>query len=231
MKAMTYLMGVAAALSLGVGSALAQPASQPAHPGEHAKDGRGKDHVKEEAMKEGVKVGEAAPAIALKDTDGKDVSLADLSKAGKIVVVYWFNPDCPLIKKHHEANKTFVDMYAKFKDKNVAFIAVNSGKPGEQGTGKDRNAKAREQYGMTYPVVLDESGAVGHAYGAKTTPHCFVVGADGKIAYMGAIDDDPSPRNPGKTNYVAKALDELLAKKSVSTPETRPYGCGVKYGH
>lgn len=158
------------------------------------------------------------------------MSLGELSKAGKVVVVYWFNPDCPLIKKHHEANKTFVDLFTKYKDQNVAFLAVNSGKPGEQGTGQDRNAKARDQYGMAYPVVLDESGAVGRAYGARTTPHCFVVGADGKVAYMGAIDDDPSPRNPGKTNYVAKALDEVLAKKPVSTPETRPYGCSVKYG-
>jgi alkyl hydroperoxide reductase subunit AhpC len=81
---------------------------------------------------------------------------------------------------------------------------------------------------MEYPIVLDESGEIGKAYGAKNTPATFIVGADGVLAYAGAIDDDPSGK-VGKTNYVAKALDELAAGKKVTTATTTPYGCSVKY--
>jgi hypothetical protein len=82
---------------------------------------------------------------------------------------------------------------------------------------------------MTVPVLLDEDGAVGRAYGAKTTPHMFVIAPDGKIAYAGAIDDDRTTGALGKTNYVAAALAAVLAGEPVAVPETRPYGCSVKY--
>ncbi|HYF14991.1 MAG TPA: thioredoxin family protein [Phycisphaerales bacterium] len=176
----------------------------------------------------GVSVGQAAPTFTLKDTSGKEHNLSTILAGGdKVVVLEWFNPDCPVVKMHHGENTTFKDLAGKYKDKPVVFLAINSGAAGKQGAGLERNKKAIGEYGITYPVLLDESGDVGRAYGAKTTPHMFVIGKDGKVAYMGAIDDKSD--KPGKTNYVSKALDELLAGTTVSMPETKPYGCSVKY--
>lgn len=237
-KSLNGIIGGVAAIALIAGLAIAQdqkPAT-PAHgkPGvaqperPHADKDKNKDKDKEKGA--GVKVGDAAPAMTLKDTDGKEHTLADLTKAGNIVVIEWFNPDCPFIKKHHEINKTFNDLHTKYSGKKVTFLAVNSGAPGNQGAGLERNKKAKTEYAMAYPILLDESGDVGRAYGAKTTPHVFIVNTDGKVVYAGAIDDDTDAKTPGKVNYVTKALDEMLAGKPVSTSSTRPYGCGVKYG-
>jgi peroxiredoxin len=111
----------------------------------------------------------------------------------------------------------------------VVFLAINSNREGKQGSGKDRNAKAAEEFKMPYPILMDTTGETGKAYGAKTTPHCYVIDKNGVLAYEGAIDDDRSVETPGKVNYVAKAVDELLAGSSVSTTQTKPYGCSVKY--
>jgi peroxiredoxin len=172
------------------------------------------------------KVGQRAPDFTLVDTDGKEHKLS--SSSGKIIVIEWFNPDCPFVKKHHTVNPTFNDMYTKYA-KDVQFYAINSGAPGMQGAGKDRNVKAKTEFNLQYPILLDETGEVGKAYGARNTPAMYVIAADGTLAYAGAIDDDNSPETAGKTNYVTKALDELLAKKPVTTSETTPYGCSVKY--
>lgn len=182
------------------------------------------------AEKKGVAIGDAAPAFTLKDLDGKDVSLDSLRKDGKIVIAFWFNPECPFVVKHFEkGGNTFNDMAAAYKDKKVSIVAINSNATGEQGSGKETNAKAKKDWKIEFPILLDEAGDTGKAYGATTTPHCFVIGTDGKIAYMGAIDDDAGGK-VGKTNYVSKAVDELLAGKPVTTSSTKAYGCGVKYG-
>ncbi len=174
-------------------------------------------------------VGQAAPAFTLKDTEGNAVTLGEFLKDGKnIVVLEWFNPGCPYILKHHDKNKTFNDLYTKYHEKGVVFLAINSSAAGEQGSGVETNKKAKTDFALPYPILIDEPGTVGQAYGAKTTPHCFVIGKDGVLAYAGAIDDDSSQK-VGKTNYVGKAIDELLAGTSVTTPSTKPYGCGVKY--
>lgn len=176
-----------------------------------------------------VAVGSEAPAFKLMDTDGKEVSLESLRKDGKIVIAFWFSPECPFVKKHFEkGGNTFNDMFAKYKDKKVSIVAINSTAAGEQGSGKDTNASVKKNWKIEFPILLDESGETGKAYGAKTTPHCFVIGTDGKLAYIGAIDDDAQGK-VGKTNYVTKAVDELLEGKKVSTTSTTPYGCGVKY--
>lgn len=223
------LLCVFAALSLGsvalaqnsttaAGKPAAQHASQPA---QTAKPEAKKDDKKTEKFA----VGQKAPDFMLADTEGKDHKLS--SSAGKIVVLTWFNPDCPYVVKHYETNKTFVDLAAKYGDK-VQFYAVNSGAPGATGSGKERNAKAKKDWAIGFPVLLDETGATGKAYHAKNTPYTVIVAADGTVAYTGAPDDDSS-ESLGKTNYIAKALDELLAGKPVSTKETKPYGCAVKY--
>ncbi len=192
-----------------------------------------KSHKKDEKKHEEKKateavVGSMAPDFELKDTDGKSHKLSDLTKAGKIVVLEWFNPDCPVVKMHYDNAKTFTDMAKNYKDKNVVILAVNSGAAGKAGSGQERNAKARKDWNIDYPVLLDEKGEVGKSYGAKNTPAMYVINKDGILAYKGAIDDG-GPEGAGKTNYVTKALDELIAGKKVTTTETKAYGCGVKY--
>jgi peroxiredoxin len=174
-------------------------------------------------------IGEKAPDFSLKDTSGKTHRLSDYTKKGKIVVLEWFNPDCPFSKKHHAQFKTMHDQAAALREKNVVWLAINSGAEGKQGAGRERNVKARTEYGIEYPVLLDEKGKVGRAYGAKTTPHMFVIAADGSLIYKGAIDSDRNAGAMGETIYVRAALDEYLAGKPVSTAETPSYGCSVKY--
>lgn len=175
-----------------------------------------------------VKVGETAPDFNLKDTDGKDVKLADFK--GKIVVLEWFNPECPFVKKHHVTLDTMTKLAADYKSKNVIWLAINSGAEGKQGAAAADNAAAKKEYKMDYPILLDTTGATGKAYGAKTTPHMYVIDKDGKLAYAGAIDNDRSPKKAGDKNYVKNALDEIIAGKKVTDASTDPYGCAVKYG-
>jgi peroxiredoxin len=173
--------------------------------------------------------GEKAPDFTLKDTDGKEHHLASYVQAGKTVVLEWFNPDCPFVKRHHEKATTMIDLEKKYRDKGVVWLAINSGAPGQQGNGLDRNKSARKEYRMDYPVLLDEPGAVGRLYGAKTTPHMFVIGKDGMIVYAGGIDDDPRGQKTERFNFVAAALDQTLAGKKVDKAQSDPYGCSVKY--
>ncbi|MCB1181945.1 thioredoxin family protein [bacterium] len=174
--------------------------------------------------------GDAAPDFTLTDTAGREHHLQGYLDAGQTVVLEWFNPDCPFIKKHHASARTMNEAYAKVKDHDVVWLAINSGAPGKQGAGLERNRTAVTEYEMPFPVLLDESGEVGMAYGAKTTPHMFVIAADGTVAYNGAIDDNPSPSQMGETNYVLAALHAVLSGAEVEHATTKPYGCSVKYG-
>lgn len=224
------LLGMIAAVAIGAPLALAQtqtqPAAKPAHTAQPtAKPAQPAEAKKEDKKSDKIAVGQAAPDFVLTDTDGKEHKLS--SSSGKIVVLTWFNAECPYVVKHYETNKTFVDLNKKYGDK-VQFYAVNSGAPGSTGSGKERNAKAKKDWAIAFPILLDESGTTGKAYHARNTPFTVMIGADGKIAYMGAPDDDSS-ESLGKTNYIAKAIDELLAGKPVTTKETKPYGCAVKY--
>lgn len=174
------------------------------------------------AGEKGTAVGSAAPAFALQDENGKQVSLADYG--GKIVVIQWWNEGCPYVQRHAKAG-TGNALAEKYKEQGVVVLAVNSTK----GSGNESNKKAAGQFKLTYPILNDSAGQVGRSYGAKTTPHMFVIDKSGNLAYSGAADDDPNGDKAAKTNYVAQAIDELLAGKTVSVPETKPYGCSVKY--
>jgi len=143
-------------------------------------------------------------------------------------VLEWFNPDCPFVKANHVTTRTMYNTAREAHEQGAVWMAINSGKPGKQGTGHDRNVQAVKDYGIEYPVMLDETGKVGHLYGAKTTPHMFVIDETGTLIYAGAIDNNPSLA-PGDVNYVAQALREHAAGKAVSVPETKSYGCAVKY--
>jgi len=173
-------------------------------------------------------LGQKAPDFALPDTEGRVHRLSEHMSPGKITVLEWFNPDCPFVIKHHVTGRTMADLRSEFAD-DVIWLAVNSGAPGKQGHGLERNRRAIEEYGIRYPVLIDETGVVGMAYGAKTTPHMYVMDRGGVLVYQGAIDSDRSAGTFGEVNHVREALNEVMAGKSVSVPETAPYGCSVKY--
>lgn len=174
-------------------------------------------------------LGKPAPNFKLKDLDGNTVELSQLK--GKIVVLEWFNPGCPFVKANHSKG-SLKGMAARFADKGIVWLAVNSGAPGKQGHGVEANKQGKESFGMTYPILLDESGEVGKTYGARTTPHMYVINAQGVLVYRGAIDNTKGGEpEPGEkiVNHVEAALGEVVAGKPVSTAETESYGCSVKY--
>ncbi len=178
-------------------------------------------------------VGEPAPAF--KGTDvisGNEVSNATLK--GKTAVLEWTNPGCPFVKKFYGAGAMQKFQAAAVKD-GVVWVSVNSSAAGKEGHLKDAaeaKASIAEHKHASSHYVLDHDGAIGKAFGAKTTPHMYVIDKDGKLVYQGAIDSDNSPDPaaiPKATNYVTAALAELKAGKPVTKATTQPYGCFVKY--
>lgn len=173
-------------------------------------------------------VGDVAPAFTLKCLGGHDHSLADFK--GKIVVLEWTNPGCPVVVRHYKDGLMPAAQKAA-RDKQVVWLAVNSTNP------EHANFRQPEELKKTYAEwqaayaaqLMDADGATGRAYGAKTTPHIFVIDAEGKIAYIGAIDDDTGGKNPERKNYALAAVDALIAGKPVDMATTKPYGCSVKY--
>ena len=177
---------------------------------------------------EHAKVGAKAPDFTLTDATGQEHTLSSYTGKGQVVVLEWFNAGCPFVVRHHEKYQTMSDLAAKYKGK-VTWLAVNSSASGKQGFGMDKEAMAK--WKIAYPILIDADGGVGHMYGAKTTPHMFIIDAKGTLVYAGAIDDDSGDKKSPteKVNYVANALDEVLAGKPVTEAETRSYGCSVKY--
>ena len=182
---------------------------------------RAEEKVVKVVKPERAAIGSPAPDFSLTDQSGKTVHLADF--AGKVVVLEWTNPECPFVQRHYQ-EKTMATLAAKYKDKGVAWLAIDS----KNGETSDDLKKWAEGNHLAYPVLNDAQGTVAKSYDAKSTPHLFVIDKEGRLAYKGAIDNDPDGDKPAdKVNYVQKALDELLAGKSVSTPETKSYGCHV----
>jgi peroxiredoxin len=176
-----------------------------------------------QALADSPPIGSTAPAFTLKDQNGSSVSLADY--AGKVVVLEWFNENCPIVQRHYSV-KDIPDTAAKYTADGVVWLAINS----TEGNTSVSNRAAANAWNLSRPILDDASGTVGHAYGATNTPEIFVIGKDGKIAYEGAIDNDPQgDMSSGKINYAAQALDEVLAGKAVSVPVTKAYGCHVHY--
>ena len=174
--------------------------------------------------KQAAAVGEAAPAFTLKGVDGKEYTLEALK--GKIVVLEWFNPDCPYVVKQYQKTTVMKDTYTHCKEKGAVWLAVATGKTANNA---ERLQKAIDAWKIEYPVLLDSTGTVGHAYGARTTPHMYVIDAEGKLAYAGAIDNNKSADTKGDKNFVIEAVDALAAGQEVETKTWQPYGCSVKY--
>jgi peroxiredoxin len=180
----------------------------------------------------GATVGQPAPEFSLMDLDGKAHRLADYR--GKVVVLEWFNPGCPFVNMSHTKGSLKTLAEEKTKD-GVVWLAINSAAEGKQGFGKEANLDGKKRFGLSHPILLDETGQVGHAYGAEHTPHLFIVDEKGTLVYKGAIDNSPdgegeSPTDGKLVNYVDETLSDLKAGRPVRTPSTKAYGCGVKYG-
>jgi hypothetical protein len=177
-------------------------------------------------------VGQPAPAFTLTDLDGKTHSLADFK--GKTVVLEWVNPECPFVVKHYEKSGNLPATQKAATADGVVWLLINSAAPGKQGDFDAAAAKAwmEKNQAAATAYLRDVDGKVGKAYDAKTTPHMYVINAEGVLVYNGAIDSKRST-NPkdieGAENYVKSALAALKAGQPVATPTTQPYGCSVKY--
>jgi AhpC/TSA family len=178
-----------------------------------------------------LEIGKAAPDFKAKDIAGVEQSISQYK--GKIVVLEWTNPGCPFVRKHYDGGN-MQGLQKENTGKGVVWLSINSSAEGKEGSMDAAGAKASVEKEKANPsaYILDPEGTVGKLYGAKTTPHMFIIAADGTLAYEGAIDDkataDPEDIKTSK-NYVQAAVDALLAGKPVETPQTRAYGCSVKY--
>jgi peroxiredoxin len=176
-------------------------------------------------------VGQPAPDFTLKDASGKAVKLSDFR--GKVVVLEWTNPGCPYVRKHYDSGNMAATQQ-EAAAKGAVWLSINS-------TGKASSdylepaklvAWQKERKVQPTATLMDEEGSAGKAYGARTTPHMYIVDAQGRLAYAGGIDSIPSANPadiPKAVNYVKQAVGEAAAGKPVSQATTRPYGCSIKY--
>jgi peroxiredoxin len=176
-------------------------------------------------------VGKAAPNFSLPDTNGKTHSLADFK--GKYVVLEWYQPDCPFVRKHYRSGNMQA-LQKEYTAKGVTWFSIDSSAPGEEGNypASKLNEIAAQDSAARTALLLDPSGGVGRLYGAKTTPDMYIIDPSGILVYKGAIDNKRSTDLADvktATNYVKVALEAVMTGKTVSTAATQPYGCSVKY--
>lgn len=177
--------------------------------------------------------GEKAPNFKLNGLNPKlkEISLSDYK--GKIVVLEWVNHGCPFVRKHYDSGN-MQSLQKKYTEKNVIWLSIVSSAPGKQGHVDTEGAtkEKKDNKSSATDVLLDPTGKVGKLYGAKTTPHMYIVDKEGTLVYQGAIDstaDAEKDSIPSAKNYVSSALDELMAGKKVTVHTTKSYGCSVKY--
>jgi peroxiredoxin len=170
--------------------------------------------------------GERAKPFTLNSFNGKTVSLGDYR--GKTVVLEWLNYECPFSRYHYDTEHTMIDLAKKYKNQDVVWLAINS----TSHSTPEKNKEFAAKHNLPYPILDDRAGTVGRAYGAKTTPHLFIISPRGQIVYNGAIDNSPmgkTPEGKEKMNYVDKVLAALVANRDIDVRETKSYGCSVKY--
>ena len=177
------------------------------------------------------KLNESAPDFKLMDSNGKEHSLSDFK--GKTVVLEWINYECPFVKKHYDS-KNMQSLQEKYTNAGVIWLTICSSAESKQGnfSNDEINRKSKKHNAKFTAYLVDSTGKVGKMYGAKTTPHMYVIDKEGELVYAGGIDDKASTDIEdikSAKNYVSSALDELLAGKSVSKQSSTPYGCSVKY--
>ena len=176
-------------------------------------------------------VGSAAPDFSLVDINGQAHKLSDYK--GKTVVLEWVNPECPIVKKHYNSSN-MQSLQKEATSEGVVWIAINSGHPGAEGDYDAAKASQwlKEKGAVVTAYCRDSDGKVGHLYGAKTTPHMYVITPEGKLVYNGAIDSIRGAKVediPKATNYVKAALSSLKEGKPIAKATSEPYGCSVKY--
>ena len=177
------------------------------------------------------KIGQPAPNFKLSSATGKEHSLSDYK--GKWVVLEWINLQCPFVLKHYNS-KNMQTLQQTYTKKEVVWLSICSSAPGKQGnfSGEELTAKIKEVSSNSTAYLIDGDGKVGHTYGAKTTPHMFIINPGGILVYAGAIDDKASTKIEdvkGAANFVSAALDAGLANKDIKVSSTVSYGCSVKY--
>ena len=179
-----------------------------------------------------LETGSAAPDFTLKDTSGTEHTLSSFK--GKYVVLEWVNYGCPFVKKFY-SNGDMQALQKEWTGKDIVWLSICSSAPGKQGYMTTEEAvetnKEKDASGTAY--LIDDDGTVGKLYGAKTTPHMYVVDPEGTLIYQGAIDSVRSTNSadiPGAENYVVNALNAAMAGEAVDPASTQPYGCSVKYG-
>jgi peroxiredoxin len=178
-------------------------------------------------------VGVAAPDFTGTDSNGQSLTLS--KDRGKFVVLEWHNQGCPFTRKHYESGNMEA-LQREWTAKGVVWLTIISSAPGREGyvSPAQENVYLKKMQATPSAVILDSSGQIGRLYGAKTTPHMFIIDPSGKLIYDGAIDDHPTTDLAdikGSKNYVSQALTEALAGQPISEPVTRPYGCSVKYAN
>ena len=180
------------------------------------------------ALAQTATVGQPAPAFSAKDTAGKTVSLADY--IGKYVVIEWTNPDCPFVQKHYDSGNMPATQ-KRATAKGAVWLSVNTDDHDAK-SGAALQSWLKTKTAAPTALVLDGDGKIGRAYGARTTPHLYIVDPQGKLVYAGAIDSKPTANKAdiaSATNYVDQTLAEATAGKPISQAQTRAYGCTVKY--
>ena len=174
-----------------------------------------------------VSVGQSAPDFHVKDTSGKEQTLS--AYKGKFVVLEWVNPDCPFVQKHYDTSNMQSTQKAA-EAKGVVWLTVSTTANG--GNASELTSWIKEKGAAPTATLVDAGGSLGKAYGARTTPHMYVINPQGKVVYAGAIDSKATARKDdvkSATNYVTAALDEAMAGKAVSKASSEPYGCSIKY--
>jgi len=177
-----------------------------------------------------VKVGEKAPAFELTAVDGTTHALA--SAKGKLLVLEWFNPDCPFVKLAYNEGPMKAVQKAHLAAGGQWFT-INSSAAGKQGHGQARNVEAAKAWDLAHPLLLDPKGTVGRTFGATRTPELVVIDANGTVVYHGALDSTGGGGYGGKepvVHHLTEALKATRAGKAVATAATKPWGCSVKYG-
>ena len=178
-----------------------------------------------------VTTGQTAPDFELIDTHGESHHLSDYR--GRFVVLEWINHDCPFVKKHYNSGN-MQSLQKHYGDRGVVWFSVASSAPGKQGhySREEWNRMTADKGASPKAVLLDPSGKVGKLYGAKTTPHMYVINPRGDLVYQGAIDDTPSA-DPSdiedSENYVSSALESAMEGMPVDVEASKAYGCSVKY--
>ena len=176
-------------------------------------------------------IGQPAPEFTATDTKGVSHSLSDFR--GKTVVLEWTNHDCPYVKKHYDTGNMQA-LQREATAEGVVWLTIISSAPGKQGyvTAEEADALTAERDAAPTAVLFDPEGTAGKAYGARTTPHMFVIDPEGTLVYMGGIDDRPTASKEdveGARNYVREALTALGSGQDVPQSTSRPYGCSIKY--